>query len=218
MSGSSAPPVPVPMDWANPEGEQIELAAIRHPASRPDQRIGTIFMNPGGPGDTGVGLIRDGGDDFDLWGDGRFDVISWDPRGTHASSPMHCSNSDAEEAEFWAGAAIPSTPEGSDAYAQRTTDLAQRCGEVMGPLLSHISTTDTVRDMDHLRELIGEETITYVGLSYGTVIGQFYANMFPERVRGMMLDGIVDPVAFTTSAETRSATDASSTDEVSSSS
>jgi pimeloyl-ACP methyl ester carboxylesterase len=84
----------------------------------------------------------------------------------------------------------------------------------MGPLLSHISTVDTVRDLAHLRELAGEETITYVGLSYGTMIGQIYANMFPERVRAMMLDGIVDPVAFTTSAETRSAADAASTDEV----
>lgn len=206
--------VPVPMDWGAPDGEQIELAVARHPASRPEQRIGTIFMNPGGPGDTGVGLLRGGGDEFDLWGGGRFDLISWDPRGTYASSPVHCFTSDAKEAAFWEGAAIPSTPTESEAYQRRTTELARRCGEVMGPLLSHISTTDTVRDMDRLRELVGEETITYVGLSYGTMIGQVYANMFPERVRAMMLDGIVNPVAFTTSAETRSAADAASTDEV----
>jgi pimeloyl-ACP methyl ester carboxylesterase len=110
--------------------------------------------------------------------------------------------------------AIPSTPAESEAYQRRTTELARRCGEVMGPLLSHISTTATVRDMERLRQLVGEETMTYVGLSYGTMIGQVYANMFPERVRAMMLDGIVDPVAFTTSAETRSAADAASTDEV----
>ena len=67
----------------------------------------------------------------------------------------------------------------------------------MGPLLSHISTADTVRDLDRLRELSGEEKITYVGLSYGTMIGQIYANMFPERVRAMMLDGVVDAVAYT---------------------
>ena len=88
---------------------------------------------------------------------------------------------------------IPSTPEESAAYADRLTDLAQRCGEVMGPLLSHISTTDTGRDMDRIREVIGEETITYAGLSYGTMIGQVYAIMYRERVRAMMLDGIVYP-------------------------
>ena len=84
----------------------------------------------------------------------------------------------------------------------------------MGPVLSHISTTDTVRDLDAMRALLGEETITYVGLSYGTLIGQVYANMFPDRVRAMMLDGIVDPVAYTTSAETRAASGVESTDEV----
>ena len=93
-------------------------------------------------------------------------------------------------------------------------DLARRCGAVLGPLLSHISTADTVRDLDALRAAVGEETITYAGLSYGTVIGQMYANMFPQRVRAMMLDGIVDPVAYTTSAEARSVNGASSSDEV----
>jgi pimeloyl-ACP methyl ester carboxylesterase len=206
--------VPVPLDWDDPDGERIKLSVIRHRASRPDERIGTIFTDPGGPGDTGVGLVRDGGDELDTWGDGRFDWIGWDPRGTYASTPVNCFRSEAEEAEFWDGVTIPSTPAESEAYQRRTEDLARRCGEVMGPMLSHISTTDTVRDMDALRELIGEDTITYVGLSYGTMIGQIYANMFPERVRAMMLDGIVDPVAYTTDAETRSANNSESTDEV----
>lgn len=206
--------VSVPLDWEDPGGTKIDLAVIRHPASHPDQRIGTIFANPGGPGDTGVGLIRDGGDDLDAWGDGRFDWIGWDPRGTYASTPVDCFRSEPEAAEFWKGARVPSTAAESDAYVRRTEDLARRCGEVMGPALSHISTTDTVRDLEALRDLIGEETITYVGLSYGTMIGQVYANMFPQRVRAMMLDGIVDPVAYTTGAETRTANSSTSTDEV----
>lgn len=204
--------VALPLDWDDPDGETIDLAVIRHPASKPDQRIGTIFTNPGGPGDTGVGFVRDGGDELDAWGDGRFDWIGWDPRGTYASAPVSCFDSDAAEAEFWAGAAIPSTEAESEAYRELTTDLARRCGEVMGPVLSHISTTDTVRDLDALRQLIGEETITYVGLSYGTVIGQVYANLFPDHVRAMLLDGIVDPVAYTTDAEARSANSASTAD------
>jgi pimeloyl-ACP methyl ester carboxylesterase len=206
--------VPVPVDWSNPDGDRLTLAVIRHRASKPDQRLGTILANPGGPGDTGVGLVRSGGDDIDKWGDGRFDIVSWDPRGTHGSSPVHCFTSDEQEAAFWQGAAIPSTPAESAAFAQRTTDLAQRCGAVMGDLLSHISTEDTVRDLDHLRELVGDDRITYVGLSYGTMIGQLYANLYPDRVRAMLLDGIVDPVAFTTSAEAMTTVNSSSTDAV----
>ncbi len=206
--------VPVPLDWANPEGQKIGLAVVKRLASKPDQRIGTLFVNPGGPGDTGVGLVREGGGDIDKWGDGRFDIVGWDPRGTHASSPVKCFTSDAEATAFWQGQVIPTTPAESDAYAHRMEDLARRCGAVLGPLLSHISTTDTVRDLDALRAAVGEETITYAGLSYGTVIGQMYANMFPQRVRAMMLDGIVDPVAYTASAEARSVNNASSSDEV----
>ena len=206
--------VPVPLDWSDPGGEQINLAVIKQLASKPDQRIGTMFADPGGPGDTGIGLIRGGGDDLDKWGDGRFDIIGWDPRGTNASSPVKCFASDAEAATFWNGAALPSTPEESTAYAARMKDLAQRCGEAMGPLLSHISTTDTVRDMDRLRELNGDETITFAGLSYGTMIGQMYANMYPDRVRAMMLDGVVYPPDYVTSAETRSSADGAGTDQV----
>lgn len=206
--------VPVPLDWAEPDGDTIDLAVIKHAASNPDQRIGTIFANPGGPGDTGVGMVRDAGDELDAWGEGRFDWIGWDPRGTYGSSPVTCFESEAAEAEFWTGASIPSNPAESDAYTELTTSLARRCEDVMGPVLSHISTTDTVRDLDRLRELIGEEQITYVGLSYGTAIGQVYANLFPERVRAMMLDGIVDIVAYTADAETRIANSAAPSDAV----
>ena len=204
----------VPLDWKEPTGERIKLALIRHPASKPEQRMGSIYINPGGPGDTGVGLVRDAGNELDAWGAGRFDVISWDPRGTYASSPVHCFASDADQEAFWKGASIPSTKAESVAYQSRTEDLAQRCGRMMGTLLSHISTTDTVRDLDALRAAVGEDTITYVGLSYGTLIGQVYANMFPQRVRAMMLDSLVDAVPYMADAETRAATDVSASDAV----
>jgi pimeloyl-ACP methyl ester carboxylesterase len=187
--------VPVPLDWSDPNGEQIELAVIRYPATNQDERIGSMYFNPGGPGDTGVGFVLDSGAEVSPeWGDGRFDIVSWDPRGTHGSSPVHCFDDDAEEAAFWKDVAVPYTDEQSAAYQLKMEDLAQRCGEEMGELLSHISTADTARDLDHLRELSGEDEITYVGFSYGSMLGQTYANMFPERVRAMMLDGIVDAV------------------------
>ncbi|MGC5225276.1 alpha/beta hydrolase [Micromonospora sp. DT81.3] len=213
-TGLECASVPVPLDWSDPDGEQITLAVIRYPASKPDEKIGTMFLNPGGPGQTGVGFVRDAGDDLDLMGSGRFDLIGWDARGTHASSPMHCFDSDADEAAFWEGVTIPSSDAEAEAYVDRMRDLAQRCGEVMGPLLSNISTADTARDMDHIRELLGEDKITYMGLSYGTLIGQFYANMFPEHVRAMLLDGVVGPVDYVKAAEARALQGSASSDGV----
>ncbi len=206
--------VPVPLDWSEPDGPRIELAVIRHLASRPQERIGSMFMNPGGPGQSGVELVRGGGEDFDAWGGGRFDVVGWDPRGTEGSSPVRCFPSEADETKFWQGVTIPSTAAESAAYEARAVELARRCGEVSGKLLSHISTADTARDLDALRELVGDRQLTYVGLSYGSMIGQTYLNLFPGRTRAMMLDGIVDAVEYTTSAESRTADNVSSADEV----
>jgi pimeloyl-ACP methyl ester carboxylesterase len=216
------PPVPnlqcaqvkVPLDWSRPNGKKIKLAVIRHLASRPKERIGSMFINPGGPGDTGVGLVRDGGAELDAWGAGRFDIVSWDPRGDYASEPVHCFTSQSSEARFWRGVSLPTTPAASRAYRRKTVELARRCGQVCGKLLAHISTADTVRDLDTLRKLVGDRTITYVGLSYGTFIGETYANLFPHRVRAMMLDGVIDPVAYTKSAEARIANGVSPTDGV----
>lgn len=204
--------VPVPLDWDEPDGEQLTLAVIKYGASDPANRIGTILINPGGPGDTGVGLIRGGGADIEAWGGGRFDVVSWDPRGTHGSTPVRCFESDDELAAFWDGVRIPSYEGQGEVYAAKMKELAQRCRAVMGDVLDNISTATTVRDLDYLRELVGDEKITYVGLSYGTWIGQTYANMFPDRVRAMVLDGVVDVVASTTDAEAYARANAASTD------
>ena len=173
-----------------------------------------MLINPGGPGQSGYDLVANSGQDFDEWGGGRFDAVSWDPRGTNRSSPVECFTSQAAEDRFWTGVSVPITPAESAAYQRKTVELARRCGEESGALLSHITTTDTARDLDALRALVGDRKITYVGLSYGTMIGQIYANLFPGRVRAMMLDGITDAVDFTTSAETRNENNVSSADEV----
>jgi pimeloyl-ACP methyl ester carboxylesterase len=204
----------VPLDWDHPNGRTIGLAVIRHLASKPGQRIGSMLINPGGPGDTGVGLVRGAGADLDNWGDGRFDVVSWDPRGTNASTHVRCFRSKRSERRFWKGASIPTSRAASRRFRRKTAALARRCGRVSGRLLPHISTADTARDLDYLRRLVGDRKLTYVGLSYGTYIGQTYANMFPGRVRAMMLDGIVDPVSYSRGAEARIAGFVSSSDEV----
>jgi pimeloyl-ACP methyl ester carboxylesterase len=195
----------VPLDWDRPKGRTISLAVIRHLASKPDQRIGTLFINPGGPGDTGLGLLKGDPDGVDAIGGGRFDVVSWDPRGTNASTAVRCFRSAGSEDRFWAGASLPLTRAASLRFMPKMVALARRCGEVSGWLLPHISTADTARDLDHLRALVGERKLTYVGLSYGTYLGQTYANMFPNRVRAMLLNGLVDAPQYSKSAEARAA-------------
>ena len=206
--------VSVPLDWDRPNGQQIGLAVIRRLASRPQERIGSMFVIPGGPGLSGYDLVAGSGAELDKFGDGRFDVVGWDPRGTNRSSPVECFTNEPAQARFWAGVSIPSTPAESDAYQRKTVELARRCGEVSGELLSHITTADTARDLDALRQGVGDAELTYVGLSYGTMIGQIYANLFPGRVRAMVLDGLVDAVDTTTSAEARTVNNVSSADEV----
>ena len=193
----------VPLDWDRPKGRTISLAVVRHLASKPDQRIGTAFVNPGGPGDTGLGLLKGDPEGVDAIGGGRFDVVSWDPRGTNASTRVRCFRSPGSEERFWAGASIPLTRAASQRAMRRSVALARRCGKFSGWLLPHISTADTARDLDHLRALVGEEKLTFIGLSYGNYLGQTYANMFPNRVRAMLFNGLTDAPRYAKSAQSR---------------
>jgi pimeloyl-ACP methyl ester carboxylesterase len=204
----------VPLDWDRPNGRTIRLALIRHLASRPEERIGTLFMNPGGPAESGVGILGGDPEGFDAFGGGRFDVVSWDPRGTNASTRVRCFRDQGSQERFLAGRVVPTTKAASERFARKTAALERRCGEISGWLLPHISTADTARDLDHLRVLLGEEKLNYLGLSYGTLIGQTYANLFPDRVRAMVLMGLIDAPKAVRGAEARSANESDSADEV----
>src|SRR5205807_8442466 len=125
-----------------------------------------------------------------------------------------CFTGERSEARFWKGTSIPNTAAASRRYAHKIAALAARCKQVSGWLLPHISTADTARDLDDLRRLVGDSRLTYVGLSYGSYLGQTYANMFPGRVRAMLLDAIVDPVPYSRGAEERVAGQASGADPV----
>jgi pimeloyl-ACP methyl ester carboxylesterase len=206
--------VSVPLNWHRPAGKQIQLAVIRRPASDQKHLIGSMFVNPGGPGESGVDLVRDSGSDLNASGGGRFNIVSWDPRGTNRSDPVRCFTSQASEARFWRGVHIPTTVAQSRAYARRATELARRCGQVSGQLLDNISTEDTARDLNRLRQLVGDRTLTYFGLSYGTLLGQTYANLFPTRVRAMLLSAVVNAVPWVKNAEARTAYQAGSADAV----
>lgn len=204
--------VSVPLDWSKGDGAQIQLAVIRHVATQHRRRIGAIFFNPGGPGVSGVDTVKAAGADLDNLGGGRFDFVSWDPRGTGASTRVRCFSDEASLASFWDHRGIPTTKAASPPYLRRTIGFARRCGEVSGSLLRHISTADTARDLDYLRGLLGERRLTYLGWSYGSFVGAVYANMFPDRVRAMVLDGIVDPVTYTTGREAFLANDTADAD------
>ena len=190
--------VAVPLDWQRPNDGRIELAVIRHRAGRPSERIGSLFFNWGGPGVAGVPKVREAARELDAVGRGRFDVVSWDPRGTGESDRIVCFSNAQSRKAFWGSDwTIPATKAQSLRYLPKTAEFAKRCTALSGNLLAHLSTSDTVRDLDYLRQLVGDSQLNYRGVSYGTFIGQTYANMFPLRVRAMVLDGVVDPVAFT---------------------
>jgi pimeloyl-ACP methyl ester carboxylesterase len=182
-----------PLDWAEPDGDTIELALIRHKAS--GDRIGSLFVNPGGPGASGVDFLAGGvesGVDEALAE--RFDVIGWDPRGTGASAPVTCGTSEDVDHYLYD---IPEAVEYSDEWFAEVdaanTAFYEKCLDDTGPVLGHIGTDDTVRDLDMLRAAVGDETLNYLGYSYGTFIGSVYADTFPEKTGRLVLDGAVDP-------------------------
>lgn len=173
----------VPLDHRAPGGKKIEIALVRRPADDPDRRIGSLVTNPGGPGGSGVEFVREGGDTyFDAETRSRFDVIGFDPRGVGGSAPLGCLPDDEEHEHV-----------DEVAEAQR---WAATCREKAGDVLPHLTTAATARDMDLLRTALGEDKLTYLGISYGTVLGATYADLFPDRVRAMVLDGPVDPAAW----------------------
>ena len=188
--------VAVPLDWSRPHGQTISLAVMRHLATDPAHRIGSLLVNPGGPGDSGVDEIATRGAHLDALTGGRFDVVGWDPRGSHRSAPVSCFATAADRAAFWGDVIVPTTRADERRYLAKTVALAKRCGQRNGALLEHISMADQVRDLDHLRQLVGDRKLTFFGQSNGTLMGQTYANMFPGRVRAMALDGIVDPIVY----------------------
>ncbi len=181
----------VPLDHDDPAGETIDLALARRPADDQEQRIGVLLVNPGGPGASGVDLARAVPA---FWPDAltdRFDIIGFDPRGVGESTPIDCGDG-ADFDAFFALDPAPDTPQERDALIDGARDYAGRCEELSANLLPHVGTADAARDMDLIRRALGEEKISYVGYSYGTLLGATYADLFPVRVRAFVLDGALD--------------------------
>lgn len=179
----------VPVNWQRPDGTTVDLALARHRAADPDRRIGSLLLNPGGPGQSGVDLAFSAPTSFSPELAARFDFVGFDPRGIARSAEMHCAGDKVTARR----AALNPTDEASfQTLRQANRALADSCREVSGPLADHMDTRSVARDMDAIRAGLGERRISYWGGSYGTLIGQQYAELFPHRVRAMVLDSNMD--------------------------
>ena len=162
--GGQCAELSVPQDYAKPDGDTIKISVLRVPASKQSRRIGSLVVNPGGPGGSGVDYARAA--DFSV-GSGvrqRFDVVGFDPRGVGRSAPIDCL-SDAELDTFLGAEQTPDDAAEQQAFADNAKSFAQKCGANAGPLLGHVSTVDAAKDMDVLRAALGETTLHYLGKS-----------------------------------------------------
>ena len=198
--------VAVPLDHGRPGGPKISLSLIRLPAAAPSQRIGSLLLNPGGPGGSGVDFVRDVGKFMPLEIRGRFDIVGFDPRGIMRSTPLRCYDTFDQALAGLPPFAFPVSTAEEDTQQASDAKLAAACAAHGGPILSHMSTADAARDMDVLRGLLGDDKLNYLGLSYGSMLGQTYANLFPRKVRAMVIDGVLDPIAWTTGRGTQAKT------------
>ena len=185
--------VSVPVDYANPEGAQAQLAVIRIPAS--GDRIGVLMINPGGPGASAVDTVAGMGVALaDTEIGRRFDLVGFDPRGVGHSTPeLRCRT----DAEFDAYRREPNADYSQAGVAHIEAlyrDFAKKCVDRIGAeFLANVGTAPTAHDMDVVRAALGENQVNYLGFSYGTEIGAAYAEAYPDRVRAMVLDGAIDP-------------------------
>jgi pimeloyl-ACP methyl ester carboxylesterase len=186
----------VPFNYARPAGDRFSLPVIKLPAAKPAQRVGALVINPGGPGASGVeyALGAKSGEFTQTVLD-RFDIVGFDPRGIGGSLPaVRCMTGPQLDTYF----AVNDDPDNSAQLATIVSEsklYAQQCARNAAALLPYLSTADAAKDMDVLRAALGEQTLTYLGKSYGTYLGASYAQQFPSRVRALVLDGAVDPAA-----------------------
>ncbi len=186
----------VPLDYARPTGRAISISVLKVPALDKKQRLGSMVVNPGGPGASGVDYAAAATTVYGKALRKAYDIVGFDPRGVARSTPVTC-GSDAQ-----LNALVQSDPDPDTAAERRHADrlvraLGERCLRDSGALARHVSTVEVAKDMDILRAAVGDTTLTYFGASYGTFIGSTYAQLFPQRVGRMVLDGALDPASST---------------------
>jgi pimeloyl-ACP methyl ester carboxylesterase len=181
----------VPLDYSDPSKGTISLGVITVPAQIQSRRIGSLVVNPGGPGSSGVQYVEKAGDLLAALNQ-RFDIVGFDPRGTAAPGAVTCEDTPGLDHLVGLDPVVDDASEKKDLLVANR-EFAQACEQRSGRLLPYVGTENVARDMDVLRAALGEDKLTYFGVSYGTAIGAEYAALFPTRVRAMALDGGVDP-------------------------
>jgi pimeloyl-ACP methyl ester carboxylesterase len=185
--------IEVPFDYTDPEQGSFVLFVKKHNAASPTDRIGSMMVNPGGPGFGGSSLADDAQYYFSQGLIDRFDIIAWDPRGTGESTPaVNCVDTFDE---YFGLDSPPETPEEKQALIDASQAFNDKCAENSGTILPYISTMASAQDINSLRLALGEEKVSYFGFSYGSELGTTWATMFPETVRAIVVDGAVDPNA-----------------------
>ncbi|MFC9063946.1 alpha/beta hydrolase [Streptomyces harbinensis] len=183
-----------PVDYSDPGGDTLDLALIRaRSTAGDDERIGSLLFNFGGPGGSGVATLPAFGSDYTELA-GRYDLVSFDPRGVGASDGLVCLNGTQLDSYF-AENLVPTDEAGEQDHLTRLRSFAAACESAAGPLLPHLTTVNTARDMDLMRHVLGDDKLHYFGISYGTQLGGVYAHLFPQRVGRAALDAVVDPTA-----------------------
>ena len=182
----------VPLNYQDPQGELLQLALTKVPAQKKSERIGSLVVNPGGPGGSGVDYAKSGADLASQQVLDRFDIVGFDPRGVANSDPIQCLT-DSQIDEFVQVDGTPDSPKELQLLIQAQKDMATACQIKNPDLWANIGSWNVARDMDILRAALGEQKLNWLGKSYGTLLGALYAQLFPEQVGLFVLDGPVDP-------------------------
>lgn len=183
--------VQVPLDYAHPSAGTIDIALNRKPATIPAQRIGSLLINPGGPGASGIDWIAASAPAFAIL-NRKFDLVGFDPRGIGRSAPVRCLDGPSMDT-FVALDGVLDDSQEKAAAIQADKDFAAGCGQLSGRVLPFVDTASAAKDMDVMRAALGDDTLTYLGFSYGTYLGEWYAHLFPTHIRAIVLDAVLDP-------------------------
>jgi pimeloyl-ACP methyl ester carboxylesterase len=196
----------LPMDYDHPKGAKTKVSLLRLKARDQAHRIGSLFLNPGGPGGSGIQIAQDAPNFLSRSLRDRFDVVGFDPRGTNSSDKVKCFAGINKQTRALKGFndPVPVTTKEEQAAIASAKSLGAGCSSIGRPLSASMSTAEVARDMDVLRRAVSDRKLTFLGFSYGTYLGQVYANMFPDRVRALTIDGVVDPVAWAGTPSTAS--------------
>ncbi len=191
-SGFDCATVEVPMNYEDPTGETIEIAVKRFNHTGDGEAVGTMFINPGGPGGSGIEMVTSTTSYFSRTLRDGYDIVGFDPRGVGESHGVRCYTTEQLN-EYYETSYDLTTDAGWEAYVADATAYGEACLENTGPVMEFLDTVSAAKDLDILRGALGQETLTYFGFSYGTFLGAHYAELFPTRVGRLVLDGAVDP-------------------------